>query len=160
MTRLKIALLIGLMSTALSCGSANANPEPLLRNADETRLFVGLHWNFGDSRPELILGVRRTETTSDDQVFGGKVDIAIPLTNDLAAVKPVVRAMSVIGNREVQGEFGGGIRTMDWAPLLAAGMQGPYSNAGANYIFGDGLKPYIGVDTLARPRASRSPTPG
>ena len=159
MTRSKVALFAGLMGAALSGGAANAfsaPASPLYGAVNETRFLVGLHWNFGDVRPELVLGVRRTETTSDEQVFGGKLDVAIPLTTDIAALKPVVRLMGVVGNRDVQGEAGGGIRLLDWQPLIAADIQAPYSTAGANYFFTDGLKPYIGIDSLARPRAPKS----
>ncbi len=148
------------MGAALSGNVACARARAVAvaqASVDETRFMVGLHWNFGDVRPELVLGVRRTETLSDDQVFGGKLDVAIPLTTDIATLKPVVRLLGVVGNRDVQGEAGGGIRLLDWQPLIAAGIQAPYSTAGANYFFTDGLKPYLGINSLVQPKAPNRP---
>jgi hypothetical protein len=56
--------------------------------------------------------------------------------------------MAVAGVRQVQLEFGGGVRLIDWRPVLGAGLQGLYSNGGTNYLPSDGFAPYLGVNDL------------
>ena len=145
------------------CGDPNDNGNCRLQiggdltvsKAYETRVLAGLQWNFGDSQPELVLGVRRTQTSTSSHVRGGKIDLAIPLKADFGQIKPVVRVMGVAGNRDVQGEFGFGMRVLDWKPVVAAGAQIPYANGGINYVFADGAKPYVGFNTLKRAVAPR-----
>jgi hypothetical protein len=120
----------------------------------ETQFLGGLQWNFGSSAPELVLGVRRTRTDADDTVVGGKLDFAFPL-NAHFFDGLTFRAMGLAGDRDVQGEFGLGLNGFDFKPLIAAGAQGPYVNGGANYIFGVGLQPYLGANSLQRPRAAK-----
>ncbi len=115
----------------------------------ETRFVAGLQWNFGDSQPELVLAVRRTETMGSSEVLGGKLDVAIPLRFDMN-IKPVVRLLGVAGDRDVQGEYGFGFQAFDMKPLLAIGMQAPFTNIGVNYLFGDGYKPYVGLNSFQR----------
>ncbi len=126
-----------------------------LSKAYHTSFIAGLQWNFGDSQPELVLGVRRTQTSTSSQVRGAKIDLAIPLKADFGQIKPVVRVMGLAGNRDVQGEFGFGMRMLDWKPVVAAGAQIPYANGGINYVFGDGVKPYVGLNTVKRAVAPR-----
>ena len=121
----------------------------------ETKFFAGLQWNFGDSQPELVLGARRSETSTSKEVRGGKIDLAIPLRLSLDEIKPVIRVLGVAGNRDVQGEFGFGLRLLDWKPLIAVGAQVPYANGGVNFVFNDGVKPYVGFNTLKRAVAPR-----
>lgn len=128
-------------------GSASSNTE--------TVGFLGLQWNFGSNAPELILGLRHTNTQADDRVYGGKVDLAFPLGKDLFT--PTVRVLGLAGNVDFQGELGMGIDTRSMSPLLAIGLQVPYANLGANYVFGDGFRPYVGFNSLERP-SSRAGT--
>lgn len=128
------------------------------RNTLDTRFFAGLQWNFGASQPELMLGVRRTETRSNQQVVGGKVDIAIPLLMDFSQIRPLIRLVGLAGNRDIQAEFGFGLQTINWRPVLSTGVQVPYANGGLNYIFGQGLNPFLGLNTLNRPPAPRPVT--
>ena len=76
--------------------------------------------------------------------------------------RPVVRVMAVVGVSEAQLELGGGVRLFDWSPVFAAGVQGPYSNGGANYLPGGGIRPYVGLNDLGklqRPPPTRSSGP-
>ena len=84
--------------------------------------------------------------------MGGKLDIAIPL-NAATYKMPIVRLMAVGGNRDIQAEFGFGLKLMEWKAVVGAGVQAPYSNIGVNYIFNEGLNPYFGFNTLKKPTA-------
>jgi hypothetical protein len=133
---------------------AEAAPSvlPIEETHAETRFMAGVQWNFGSSTPELVLGVRRIKTRNNDSTIGGKFDIAIPLNADTYKT-PVVRLMGVAGNRDVQGEFGFGLKLMEWKAVVGVGVQAPYTNGGVNYIFNDGLNPYFGFNTLKKPTA-------
>jgi len=121
----------------------------------ETQGFAGIQWNFTDASPELVVGLRRTDTRSDDEVVGGKADLTFKLDPKLF-LTPTIRGLAVVGGREIQGEAGIGLRTSDGKPLVAAGVQVPFGNAGANYVLGDGLKLYAGVNSLVRPEGRTS----
>ncbi len=114
--------------------------------------MAGFQWNFGTSTPELVLGVRRIETRQNDSTIGGKFDIAIPL-NAVTFKTPIVRLMAVGGNRDVQAEFGFGLKLMEWKAVAGLGVQAPYTNVGVNYIFNEGFNPYFGFNTLRKPTA-------
>ncbi len=140
------------LASLLGAGAALATP-PLVANEQlhaETRVMGGVQWNFGSSSPELVLGVRRIETRQNDSALGGKLDIAIPL-NLVTFKTPIIRLMAIGGNRDVQGEFGFGLKLMEWKAVVGAGIQAPYTNGGVNYIFNDGLNPYFGFNTLKKP---------
>jgi hypothetical protein len=136
-----------------SVGSASAiNPIVQQQRRAETRVMAGVQWNFGTSTPEFVVGVRRIETRRGDSTFGGKFDIAIPLSMKNFKT-PIVRVMALAGNRDIQAEFGFGVKLLEWKAVAGLGVQAPYTNGGVNYIFGDGLNPYLGINTLARPNA-------
>ncbi len=115
----------------------------------ETRLVAGLRWNFGTSTPEAVVGFRQTRTQRSDALdgtTGGQVDLTVPLSED--AWHPTLRALGLIGDREVQGQLGGGIRLFDWTLVGSVGLQAPYSEAGLNYLGGDDFQPYVGIDSV------------
>lgn len=135
------------------CNAQNGCALPLgtpgfSEKARETKFVAGLQWNLRDSHAELILGARTTETSASSRVRGAKIDLAIPLKASLQDVKPVLRIVGLTGNRDVQGEFGFGLRLTDWKPLAAAGAQVPHANAGVNFVFNEDAKPYLGLNTV------------
>jgi hypothetical protein len=122
----------------------------------ETRFLVGLQWNFGAGAPEVVLGIRSTQTFRGNNAYGGKLDFAVPVSINWN--RPVVRVMGVAGVRQVQLELGGGVRLFDWRPVLGAGLQGLYSNGGVNYLPSEGFAPYIGVNDLGALRRPATTT--
>jgi hypothetical protein len=126
-------------------------------HAYDTQVFGGLKWNFGDMTPEVELGVRRVVTRQDDDAFGGKADLAFKITPNFWET-PTFRLMGDAGKRDALGEFGLGLSGLDFKPLIAAGVQGPYVDGGANYVFGKGLDPYIGATSLGPPKSPRDGT--
>jgi hypothetical protein len=154
----KTTICLGLLAAVFAV-PFKAPAAPLITSSTrtDTRVFVGLQWNFGNSRPEIMLGAQHTETDSDNQVVGGKFDVALPF--DLHDIKPTVRLLALAGNREVQGELGLGIQTFDWKSLIAVGAQLPFVDFGANYVFDEAFKPYIGLNSLKKPDAARKRRP-
>ncbi len=121
-----------------------------LRSQWATRFSIGVQWNFGTERPELVAAVRRTETTAHSQVYGGQADATMPLSLEQPLQWPTLRILTLAGNRAVQGQLGLGVVTGSWAPLAAAGLQLPYTTGGVNYVLGSGFQPYFGVNAFAR----------
>lgn len=144
--RIAAAALVLCIGTGTMCASA-APLIPTTSQEDaliQTQFLLGFQWNFGNGAPEFVFGVRSTRNYTDNGAYGGKLDIAVPVS--INWTRPVVRVMAVAGVREAQLELGGGARLFDWSPVFAAGLQGPYSNGGANYLPGEGIKPYLGVN--------------
>jgi hypothetical protein len=146
------------IAAALSPAQAQSNPVttpdvgPIyIRSTLQTVFSFGVQWDFGDNRPDFVAGIRRTQTNTTSHVIGSKVDVAFPLTVD-DGFQPRVRAIALAGNRTAQLEAGVGValNKSKFSPLVAAGVQVPYANGGANYVYGSGLKPYLGVNTLQR----------
>jgi hypothetical protein len=150
---------IAAAAAILACGPAMAAPaQTVYSTRHEVAALIGLQWNFSSSAPELVLGARATSTKSSDRVNGVKFDIAIPLS-EAKWTKPTVRVLGVVGNRDVLGEAGVGYSFAASSFVLAAGVQGPFVNAGVNYLIGSSLMPYIGVNSFNRPRKAKKTTP-
>lgn len=122
-----------------------------VRAVVKTIFSLGIQWDFGDKKPEIVAAVRRTQTDAQSRVTGGKVDLTMPLALDMNFA-PKLRVLGVAGDRNIQAEAGFGLRLTPHSisPLIAGGVQLPYVNGGANYIFADGLKPYLGFNTIRR----------
>lgn len=120
-------------------------PQPYVSNT-ETTLSIGLQYDFGDQQVDLVAAARSTKTDAGNDVIGGKVDLAIPMTGDNYA--PTIRVMGLAGSPDVYGEAGMGYDFAKSQALIGAGAQGPYVNGGFNYFFGGILAPYLGANTL------------
>jgi hypothetical protein len=155
----KLIFTLGALIAAAAFGPAQAQttyttPDvspTYVRKTLQTVFSFGVQWDFGENRPDFVAGVRRTQTNTTSHVTGSKIDVSFPLTFD-DGFQPRVRVLGLAGNRTAQGEAGVGVsvKQSKLSPLVAAGVQFPYVNGGANYIFGAGLKPYLGVNTINR----------
>jgi hypothetical protein len=130
-----------------------------LHKRSETVVFGGLQWNFGASSPELVLGVRTTQSNRTSNVTGAKFDVAIPLDSK-AWTMPTFRAMGLAGSCDVQGEAGLGWSFAANKPLFALGVQAPYSTAGINYTIPGSVAPYAGINSLHKPACAYKTTSG
>ena len=162
MTKFHKGLLLAAVSAAILASGlprndaqAGSAPTYTLKERLSTIFSVGIQWDFSDSQPQLVAGVRRLDTRPNGDVAGGKLDIALPLGFD-KPLDPTIRAMGVVGTRDIQGEAGLGWKIMSSRAVAAVGVQAPYTNGGVNYVFGDGLKPYLGVNTFSRAPGPRS----
>jgi hypothetical protein len=112
----------------------------------ETVFSLGIQFDFGDMQPEIVGAVRHTKTDDDNDVYGGKLDVAVPLLGD-DHFMPTVRALGLAGSRDFQGEAGLGFDFASEQALVGAGVQVPYVNGGLNLQFDGEFHPYIGVNT-------------
>lgn len=153
-----LGLLAGL---ALACPSAAlADGPPCLDecqtpigtgggSGSQTVGFVGLQWNFGSSSPEVTGGVRYLTQNSNGVVYGAQADASVPLMG--GNFGPTVRLLGLAGNTDVQAQAGGGFDFATQLPVASFGGQAPYVTAGANVELGGDIRPYIGLNSLARP---------
>ena len=130
-----------------------------LHKRSETVVFGGIQWNFGASKPELVAGVRTTQSDRTSRVTGVKFDVAIPL-DSVAWTTPTFRVMGLAGSCDVQGELGLGWSFATNKPLFALGVQAPYSTAGINYTIANTFSPYLGVNSLRSPACAFRTTTG
>jgi hypothetical protein len=112
----------------------------------ETVFSLGIQFEFGDMQPEIVGAVRHTKTDDDNDVYGGKLDVAVPILGD-DNFMPTVRILGLAGSRDVQGEAGLGFDFAAQQALVGAGVQVPYVNGGVNWQFDGEWHPYLGVNT-------------
>ena len=146
----KVTLGIMLCSLVVFEAHAGALAITTLNKRNETVAFGGINWNFGASKPELVLGVRATQSNRTSNVMGAKFDVAIPLDSKTWTM-PTFRVMGLAGSCDVQGEVGLGWSFNTNYPLFAVGVQAPYSTAGINYAIPNSFSPYLGVNSLRKP---------
>ena len=121
-------------------------PAPTI-GVNQTTASIGLRFEFGDNAPEIVGTVRQTYTDPNNMVTGGLAELAIPLTNK-KHFGPKIRAMGLIGSTSFQGEAGIGYDFANQQPLIGLGLQGPYVEGGANYLFDGEFHPYLGINTF------------
>lgn len=126
--------------------------ESISASTSQTVGFVGLRWNFGSKAPAVTAGIRHTTTDTDNGVLGVKLDLSVDLKPDFTFT-PTLRLLGVAGNRDAQAELGLGLDTLTRQGLIAAGIQAPHVNAGANFSFDGTLAPYVELNSLGRPSA-------
>lgn len=122
-------------------------PTTSFTGVSETAVGIGLRFEFGDNVPEVVGTVRQTYTDTSNTVTGGLAELAIPLSKKVHFA-PKIRAMGLFGSTVVQGEAGIGYDFAHKQPLIGVGIQGPYVEGGANYLFDGEFHPYVGVDTF------------
>ena len=132
-------------------------PVTTFSGTDDTRVGIGLRFEFGDNTVQVVGSVRHTYTNTDNNVTGALAEIAVPVFPD-TNFAPKVRAMGTFGNTTFQGEAGIGYDFANQQPLIGVGIQGPYVEAGANYLFDGQFHPYIGVDTYSGAPGATSTT--
>ena len=153
-------LLLGTVMLSVCGVQAQAtSTTTTLHKRSETVVFGGIQWNFGASNPELVLGVRTSQSNRTSNVTGAKFDVAIPLDSK-AWTMPTFRAMGLAGSCDVQGEAGLGWSFATNKPLLTLGVQAPYSTAGINYTIPGSFAPYVGVNSLHKPACAYKATSG
>ncbi|MDO8352813.1 MAG: hypothetical protein Q7T14_05075, partial [Aestuariivirga sp.] len=57
-------------------------PTSQYSGKSETVFSLGIQFDFGDMQPEIVGAVRHTKTDDDNDVYGGKLDVAVPLLGD------------------------------------------------------------------------------
>lgn len=120
----------------------------------DTRAFVGLAVSFGTGDysskggVHLTAGVRRTNVSADNSVYGAELHGSI----NLLEWKDIqLRALGLFGNRDVLGNAGLGFDILKLTPLAVAGVQIPYARAFVDlYAFNWNVRGFAEVNTYGR----------
>ena len=120
----------------------------------DTRAFIGLAVSFGtgDYSPKggvhLTAGVRRTNISADNSVYGAELHGSI----NLLEWKDIqIRGLGLFGNRNVLGNAGVGFDVFKLTPLAVAGVQIPYARAFVDvYAFNWNVRGFAEANTYGR----------
>jgi hypothetical protein len=154
--RVVICMALGAVSIpAFACKGGPPPPPPTItlvevgdREVSEDEFFVGINWQFGAaSQAELVIGYRDVDVETNGDVSGAGVDMTFPLKDGIHVGE--LRFKGIEGEDDLQGEFGLGWSFFHKGFLLTAAAQGPYVTLGADFVFGTGFEPYIGVNTIS-----------
>ena len=120
----------------------------------ENRVYAGVNWTLGGKQglvPQLVLGARSLRVKSSDSVSGGDLNLRLNVFNGFSIDS--LRLSYVGGNRDVQGNIGGGYSFVDSKLLGTAAVQANYSRIGADYVFGSSvIRPYAEINSLQKPK--------
>ena len=152
-----LALFSFIMLAPQSAVAGVALPTTSFSDRNETIFSIGIQLDFGDMQPEIVGAVRHTNTDEDNDVVGGKLDVAIPILGD-DNFMPTVRVLGLAGSRDVQGEAGLGFDFAAQQAMVGAGVQVPYVNGGVNLQFDGEWHPYLGVNTYDGAPSRKSET--
>jgi hypothetical protein len=111
----------------LSQSYAVASPFNFGSIHEETRAYVGLNWQWGQTgfaKPNLVLGARKTTTDLNDKVSGFDLSLSYSLEKSKAEG---FRAGYLDGKCDLMATAGLGYSFLKAAPLAYAGVLGPYS---------------------------------
>lgn len=141
-----LALFCFMLAPQWAAAGVPPPPTSQYSSKSETVFSLGIQFDFGDMQPEIVGAVRHTNTDEDNDVVGGKLDVAVPILGDDNFI-PTVRVLGLAGSRDVQGEAGLGFDFAAQQALVGAGVQVPYVNGGVNLQFDGEWHPYLGVNT-------------
>jgi hypothetical protein len=113
-------------------------------------IFVGINWNFASKAPELVVGLRSLSTKADKKSSGIQLDLVMPFLGGFSFDR--VRLAYVGGQRSALGELGLGYSFAKQTPLVMAGLQVEHFQLGVDYLISGTALPYVGLNSLRRPR--------
>ena len=149
-------VLFALAAVALAlptqAGTTGGGTPPTIEKTgrNDNSLYVGINWNFGArDGATAVLGYRGAKVKSNGNVDGFKVEATWVLSGAPMGFGEA-RVKYLNGKRSVQGEVGVGYSVAHQAFLINGGVQGPYANAGVDYLFDKGYLASIGVNSLNR----------
>ena len=114
--------------------------------------FMGINWNFGTKAPELVLGFRGLSVGGDKKASGAQLDVFLPFLGGISFDR--VRLSYVGGQRSALGLLSLGYSFSQQTPLVGAGLQVAHANFGLDYLFRGTALPYVGLNSLNRPKVS------
>ena len=126
----------------------------------DTKLSIGLRFEFGDTIETNIVGsVRHTHTDTSNVVTGGLVDIAIPIAPG-GIDAPTIRLMGVIGSPDIQGIVGFGYDLAEELGVFGIGVQISHLEGGVHIDLSGDFAPYLGINSLGNPPSRTTTTTG
>lgn len=116
-----------------------------------------MNWTFGVG-PDLVAGVRYTRTDGRQRVTGARLEAVFPFNTAFTKISfDRLRLRLIGGNRSGMYELGGGYSFSGQGFLASAALQAEHISLGTDLIFG-GMQwlPYVGFDTLTKPKRAVS----
>ncbi len=131
-------------------GGGTLPPTIEKQGRHDKRIYAGINWNFGvRDGATAVLGYRAAKVKSNSHVDGYKVEATWVLSGAPMGFGEA-RVKYLNGRRSAQGEVGIGFSGAHQAFLINGGVQGPYANAGVDYLFDKGWLGSIGVNSLGK----------
>jgi len=112
----------------------------------ETRAYAGLKWSIdGGATPSLVLGAMHARVSSGGNTEGANLALSINLAG---GVKPASIKLGYLnGKEDIQGELSVGYNFLKATPLVGLGVNAPYANIGADWLYGNGFDPFAIIHT-------------
>jgi len=139
-----------------TCGaSAVCNaPRGGVTHSVENRVYAGFEWPFGAGQsfaPKMVFGLRSLTIKDSNAVSGGDLSLRFDVLHQWKLDS--IRLAYVGGDRDVQGNIGGGYSFTDAQPLVTAVIQSSYARIGTDYVYGvRALRPYIELNSMEKPK--------
>jgi hypothetical protein len=149
-----VALGTAVLVPAAYAGKGGPPPVDVIQGKKkDNKAFVGLQWNFGvRDGLSAIVGYRWADVGPGNKVRGSQLDFTYALTGQVGPGELHLKALRGKLNHQTEAGIGYGFHA--GAFLVNLGVQGNHVNVGADYLFGKGLQPYVGVNTVGKHKAA------
>jgi len=143
-------------SAGLSCMSSCSVPSSSISSGSRTdnNIYAGLVWTLKHQSPllpDLSFGVRSLKVNSNNDVNGGDLNGRVSFNGGLAFDS--FRLMYIGGNRDIQGNLGGGYSFNQKSLLASGAIEGPYIKVGSDFMINDkSFVPYVELNSLSKPK--------
>ena len=148
MKKIITAIALSTLASTSFAGFAPVSPTITSTPTKKTdnKFYAGLNWTLGGGAiPQLVLGFRNAKVESGGKTYGTGISMGF----NLSKFGPGKLKLGYFDGREhLQGEANLGYDFASNKFLGGLGAQGPYVNGGVDYLFGDKLDPYFGINTI------------
>ena len=120
----------------------------------DNKVYAGLVWTLNHQAsylPDLSIGFRSLKVNSNNDVKGGDLNGRVSFNGGLSFDS--FRLVYVGGNRDIQGNLGGGYSFNQKSLLANGAVEGPYIKVGSDFMINDkSFVPYVELNSLSKPR--------
>lgn len=134
------------LSISLFAQAAIPAPAPGGNDNREQKVIGGLKWTIGSSFvPELVLGYRNVLINTNDEVKGFSSEITYNFINKSIGD---LKINGIYGNVDLTGELSFGYNFISDSFLTGIGAQSAYINGNIDYLFKDGFKYSVELNSI------------
>ena len=120
----------------------------------DNKIYAGLVWTLNQQLsylPDLSIGFRSLKVNSNDDVYGGDFNGRVSFKSGLAVDS--FRLLYVGGNRDIQGNLGGGYSFNQKSLLASGAVEGSYIKVGSDFMVRDmSFLPYVEFNSIGKPK--------
>jgi hypothetical protein len=136
----------------LSCTVPSSSISPGSRT--DNKIYAGLVWTLKHQSPllpDLSFGFRSLKVNANNDVNGGDLNGRVSFNGGLSFDS--FRLVYVGGNRDIQGNLGGGYSFNQKSLLASGAIEGPYIKVGSDFMINDkSFVPYVELNSLSKPK--------